>query len=130
MPDLIAETEFEMWDGRAVETWSVAIYSPEGSGVHWKCKFRLRKGREVVEDFDVPGVDAMQALVYALSIAGVRIRELRAAGGQVSWYGRNDGYICFDQFHTADPAWTGHFDYLSWRGAPHLPDPASDCSLG
>jgi hypothetical protein len=116
MPDPIAATEFELWDGRRVETWSVAVHAPAGSDLDWSCTFEMRRGDELVEAMSAPGVDGMQALVGALAIVAARIRDLRVAGGQISWYGRNDGYICFDELHTADPSWTGQFDYLPrWR---------------
>jgi hypothetical protein len=104
------------------------VYSPEGSDLDWWCKFELCRGSELVEAIRAPGNDGMQALVGTLAIVAARIRDLRAAGGQVWWYGRNDRYICFDQFHTADPAWKGQFEYLPrWRSVPR---PASDPGSG
>jgi hypothetical protein len=68
---------------------------------HTWCRYEIvRDG--IVHSGRGPGVDSMQALISALMVLAIEVRDLRK-NGEINWYDSPFGYCCLDEIRLDRP---------------------------
>lgn len=96
------ERELEYWPPGAAESTpirvDVGIPVQDANGTDWSCTLTI-SGFDSPYSMAYPGVDAISALLAAISLAPHVLRSRTPAGGRLTWLGEEDL-----QFATLDTA--------------------------